>query len=310
MRKNKWWLGLGLLVFFMVGCTQAVAVVNGEKIQREELNKRVEPLKKLYHTQYQMDFAKQENQKTLQRLEKAVLEQMVQEKLLQQEAKKRGIVITEKEVDQAVVAWIEERFPTPGEAEVFLQKQGISQSDLREEGKNQLLVDKLSELVIDEKKLVVEEAEAKNYFTTHQDVYNVPETVRARHILLKDKKKAEKVLLELQAGADFTKAAEKYSEDPGTKDKGGDLGYFTKGQMVPAFEKAVFALKKGEISGMITTEYGYHIIKLEDHKKAQTFSYRELREEVKTQVREEKKKQLWQQFLKTLHEKAEITIYE
>ena len=92
------------------------------------------------------------------------------------------------------------------------------------------------------------------------------ERVRARHILVSTKEEAEKVLKELKAGAKFEDLARKYSKD-GSKEFGGDLGYFTKDEMVPAFSKAAFALKKGEISKPVKTEYGWHIIKLEDRKK-------------------------------------------
>ncbi len=92
------------------------------------------------------------------------------------------------------------------------------------------------------------------------------ERVRARHILVSTKEEAEKVLNELKAGKKFEDLARKYSKD-GSKEFGGDLGYFTKDEMVPAFSRAVFALKVGEISRPVKTEYGWHIIKLEDRKK-------------------------------------------
>ena len=91
------------------------------------------------------------------------------------------------------------------------------------------------------------------------------ERVRARHILVSTKEEAEKVLKELKAGAKFEDLARKYSKD-GSKEFGGDLGYFTRDEMVPEFSKAVFALKKGEVSKPVKTEYGWHIIKLEDRK--------------------------------------------
>ncbi len=92
------------------------------------------------------------------------------------------------------------------------------------------------------------------------------ERVRARHILVSTKAEAEKVLKELKAGAKFEDLAKKYSKD-GSKEFGGDLGYFTYEEMVPEFSKAVFALKKGEVSKPVKTDYGWHIIKLEDRKK-------------------------------------------
>ena len=92
------------------------------------------------------------------------------------------------------------------------------------------------------------------------------ERIRARHILVSTREEAEKILKELKAGAKFEDLARKYSKD-GSKEFGGDLGYFTFDEMVPAFSKAAFALKVGEVSKPVKTEYGWHIIKLEDRKK-------------------------------------------
>ena len=107
-----------------------------------------------------------------------------------------------------------------------------------------------------------------------QQQYSTPEQVRASHILLKTegkddaavKKQAEELLAKVKAGADFAELAKKYSEDEASKAKGGDLDFFRKGQMVPEFDKAAFAMKPGEISDLVKTQFGYHIIKVVDKK--------------------------------------------
>ncbi len=87
--------------------------------------------------------------------------------------------------------------------------------------------------------------------------------VKASHILVKKRSQAEKILEELKKGASFAKLAQKYSECP-SKKQGGDLGWFGRGKMVPEFEKAAFSLKKGELSDIVKTQFGYHIIKMND----------------------------------------------
>lgn len=118
----------------------------------------------------------------------------------------------------------------------------------------------------------------RQYYELHKDEFKSPEMVRARHILIRaersaieeEKKKArlraEDVLKRVKAGEDFSKLAAELSEDPGAKIKGGDLGFFPKGRMVPEFEKVVFEMKPGEVSGIVETPYGYHIIKVEEIK--------------------------------------------
>jgi peptidyl-prolyl cis-trans isomerase D len=120
------------------------------------------------------------------------------------------------------------------------------------------------------------EEDIKQYYTDHESEYNKGKEVKARHILFrlaKDadqateatvKQKAEDVLQKLKAGADFAELAKQYSEDPGTAKNGGDLGFFSKGMMVPEFEEKAFAMNPGDISDLIRTDYGYHILKVDE----------------------------------------------
>jgi len=137
----------------------------------------------------------------------------------------------------------------------------------------------------------VTEKEILSFYEYNNEAYNQPKEVKARHILFKlgedalkeaedkVKKVAKEVLAKARQGGDFASLAEEYSEGP-TKSKGGDLGYFKKGQMIPAFEEVAFKLKKGEISDLVRTQFGYHIIKVEDIKEAATKSLEEVRDEI------------------------------
>ena len=126
--------------------------------------------------------------------------------------------------------------------------------------------------------------------------YTTPEQVRASHVLLKTEGKdeaavraeAEKVLAEVKAGGDFPAIASKYSEDEASKAKGGDLDYFSRGRMVPEFEQAAFALGVGEVSGLVKTQYGFHVIKVTDKKAASVRSIDEVRQQITDQLKWER----------------------
>ena len=143
----------------------------------------------------------------------------------------------------------------------------------------------------------ITDAELQKRYQDNLDSYRVPERVDVRHILIKTqgkpkdqwpqlKAKAETILKELQHGGDFAQLAKKNSEDPGSAEKGGELGWITKGQTVPNFEKAAFSLKPGELSGIVETEYGYHIIQAEQKQPGHVKSF----EEVKPQLLAEAQK--------------------
>ena len=140
-------------------------------------------------------------------------------------------------------------------------------------------------------KVTVTEKEIQSFYEYNTDEYVEPKQVKARHILFKAaqgvkkedeekvRKRAEEVLKKARDGEDFAELAKKYSEGP-TKSKGGDLGYFKEGQMVPAFEKAAFNMKPGEISDLVRTRFGYHIIKVEDVKESITKSLEDVRDKI------------------------------
>jgi peptidyl-prolyl cis-trans isomerase D len=164
-------------------------------------------------------------------------------------------------------------------------------------------------VVIDTAKLAnqvqVTPADLQSYYRDHQDQYRVPEQVNVRHILIKTpepgpdgkvdpaavkaaEKKAEDVLAQLKAGADFATLAKKYSDDKASAVNGGSLGWIQRGRTVPEFEKAAFALKKGETSGIVQSSYGFHIIHLDDKQEAHLKSLDEVKSEIEPIVRQQK----------------------
>lgn len=110
----------------------------------------------------------------------------------------------------------------------------------------------------------VSDADARKLYDDQVKLLKPEEEAQARHILVEDEKLAKEIKDKLKNGGDFAALAKEHSKDPGSKDNGGDLGYFTRGQMVPQFEEAVFTLNKGDVSEPVKTQFGYHVIKLED----------------------------------------------
>ena len=151
-------------------------------------------------------------------------------------------------------------------------------------------------------KVTVSEDEMKSYYDSHKDEFTTPESVHVRHILIKvdkdaseeDKQKArekaEDLLAKIKAGEDFEKVASEFSDDTTTKSKGGDLGFITKGRVVKQFEDAAFALKPGEVSGVIETAFGYHIIKVDEKKDESIEPYETAKESIKQKLLKERLK--------------------
>ncbi len=159
------------------------------------------------------------------------------------------------------------------------------------------------------------------YYNAHKKEFENPEMVKARHILIavkpnateEEKKaaltKAEGILDKAKKGEDFAKLASEYSDDPGSKAKGGDLGFFTQGSMVGKFEQAAFALKPGEISPVVETEFGYHIIKVEERKAAEQQPYESVKEQVKAKATQAIQQERLNAFLEKAMKDAKVTFY-
>lgn len=166
----------------------------------------------------------------------------------------------------------------------------------------------LQYIIIDPKKqldgVTVTADEVQKYYERHLDQYEIPEQAKAAHILIrlpqdagealrKEKRAtAEKILARAKGGEDFASLARTLSEDPGSAPRGGDLGFFQRGTMVPAFEQAVFSLKAGEIGDLVETQFGYHIVRVEQHHDARVRPLSEVSDQVQAGARQEKGRQL------------------
>jgi peptidyl-prolyl cis-trans isomerase C len=181
-------------------------------------------------------------------------------------------------------------------------------------------------------KVITEDA-VRSYYDAHKDGFTTPEMIRCRHILVtptedkdldnekKDdaktdqeaKAKIERLLAEIKKGADFAQLAREYSEDPASGRNGGDLGFFPKGRMVKPFDEAAFALQVGQVSDVVKTQYGYHIIKLEEKKPAEAQTLDQVRPRILQALQRDKKDELDKRFealADELRKKYPVTVNE
>ena len=150
--------------------------------------------------------------------------------------------------------------------------------------------------------------DVNQYYLTHADEFQQEKQVKARHILLKDKKEAEKLVAKLQKGADFATLARDHSTCPSAA-QGGDLGFFTRNRMVKEFADAAFALKKDEISPPVKTKFGYHIIQVVEIKEKSTRSLDEVRTTIENKIAQEKKSQVFKEYIDGLKKKLKIVLH-
>lgn len=157
-----------------------------------------------------------------------------------------------------------------------------------------------------EEKAKVDDAEVRAFFDKNADKFTIGTKVRASHILVDTEDQGKKIRERIRKGESFAKMAETLSKDKGSAIKGGDLGYFGSGQMVPEFEQAVMSLKIGEISEPVKSRFGYHIIQLTDVKKGEIASFEQTKEAIKRQLLAEKQKGLIDSYIGNLMKKTDI----
>lgn len=148
-------------------------------------------------------------------------------------------------------------------------------------------------------------AELKTYYDKNLKEFRQPKKVRARHILLKDKKQAEEIRQRLLKGEDFATLAKKFSTGP-SKSRGGDLGFFTKEQMVKEFSDMAFSLKPKEISPVVKTKFGYHIIRVDEIKEGRQQSFDEVKDSLRNKIRAERKNKYFNSFVSELRKQTKV----
>jgi foldase protein PrsA len=228
---------------------------------------------------------------------------MVQGMLIDQYAADSHLQISDADV-QKKEDDIKSKYP-PGQFEQILKTQNLTEDDVKRILRQQLVVEKAVGANVH-----ISDKEIADYIAKNHPTLDTAQQVRARHILVADRATADKVEGLLKAGGSFADLAKKYSTDPSSKDKGGELGFFIRGQMVPSFSAVAFSQKIGVISPPVKSPFGWHIIQVEEKKPAQIANMANSKDKVKEILTQQQDQQQIPQFLAELRRKATITIYD
>jgi peptidyl-prolyl cis-trans isomerase C len=289
-----------------------VAVVNGGKITEQTLEKEVDRMTQQYAGRVDPSYLTSMRR----RFRKEALEHIINRKLLLETAEKEGITTTKEDVLLRLSTIMENM----GSEENFrerLKTLDITENELKMELEEGIRI----ELLIDTKvssDQPIQESELRAFYENNKQMFEKPEQVKASHILItvdKDdpedikaekRKRLEGILIEIIQGADFGEMAAQYSDCP-SKSNHGDLGYFGRGRMVPEFEEAAFALETGEVSDIVETQFGYHIIKVTDHQQARIIPFEEAQYDIESQIEGHKREEAIGAYIEKLRSEATIS---
>jgi foldase protein PrsA len=233
-----------------------------------------------------------------------VVDQLLEELVMLQGAEEEGVTVEQEKRDQAfdeVQTSLESRFGDKAKLDEALKKAKITLDDVREVVDRNLKLQELYNKVTAE--VTVTPEDVSLYYEEHKAEMELPEQVRASHILVDEEKLALELRDRLEKGEDFAALAKEYSTD-GSAAGGGDLGYFSRGRMVQEFEDAAFTTPVGEISPVVKTEFGYHIIQVTDKKPAHIMSLEEVRPFLEPMLEGQKKDEAFTAYVDSLKDKV------
>ncbi len=252
-------------------------------------------------------------------IDEGILNRLIEDRIILQEAKNKGIEANEEEINAWIQAFKEENALTQEEFEKMLADEGLNIEDYKEIARNNLIALKLINLNIDSK-VVITDKDIESYYNEHKNKFiKKPATVEVEAIFLRLKKDASvteitdlkqrslKILYMLKQGANFDLLVDEYSDEP-LKSQAGRLGEFTEGQLIPALERKVFSMKKGEISEPVWANDGVYILRLIDKKDITYKSIEEVRSEIYSILFDQKREKLFNDWIKNLWEKYSVKI--
>jgi peptidyl-prolyl cis-trans isomerase C len=314
------YLLIGVAIFVVVGCDPAEPAANVDSQARKVVTFEGGDV-----TQGELDeFAERNGFGNLskddpqyQTAVQQIMPQLVGIEIAKAYAQEQNITVSDEEVDQEI-AKIKEQVGDQARSsgqdmsnqeayEQALKQNNITEDQLREDIRENLPVQKVQERVTGD--AAPSDKEIQNYYEKNKEAqFTTPEQRCVRHILFnKDQKeKAEDVKQKLENGGDFAKLAKEYSQDPGSAEKGGDLGCLGKGETVPEFEQAAFGAKQGEIVGPVKTEFGYHILKVTDVKTEQARSLQEVESQIRSQLATEKQSEAFNKWIEEQKKERDV----
>jgi foldase protein PrsA len=270
-------------IWFFASTDKTVASVGGTKITATQLHTKLEQMQG-----------------------KDVLKRMIDDQVIRNQAKSLKLEVSDKEIQDEIDKLVKDKFSgDKAQFEKALKDYNTTLADLKSDITTTLLAKKIAT-----KDVTVSDQEIKDYYDKNKETLGEPAQAHARHILVKDEAKAKELYDKLKANPnDFEKLAKENTEDTGSKDKGGDLGFFGKGQMVPEFEKVAFEAKVNEINAPVKSEFGYHIIQVLERKEAKVPTLEESKAKIAETLKEQKAKQ-YPDLINELRTKEKINISE
>ena len=293
--------------------TEKVAIVNGTTIDKNEYERELAR----YKEQMKARGVKVDDS-NMPQLKKEILDNIIGMILMYQASKENGITIEQTSVDDQL-GQLKSQYPDEAKFKEALAELNITEDVIKEQINRGMAIQKFIKQNFVEK-TVISDDEIKAFYDNNPDKFKKPESVRASHILIRvepnadesvkkaAKEKIEAAQARLKAGEDFAALAKEVSQCP-SKEKGGDLGFFSKGQMVKPFEEAAFSLETGVVSDIVETQFGYHLIKVTEKQKAGLFTLDEVKEDLKHYLTEAKIQKDISDYVNTLRDKAKIEIF-
>ena len=293
---------------------RVVAVVNEEVITLSEVDRVIAPfLKEAVKAEDRL-----ERKEQLNRIRRQALDTLIEEKLLDYEIKKAGMKVTPREVEAIVDDIKKQNKATQQDLEMALAKEGMTFEQYKTQIEKRILRTKLVQWSA-KVEPQASEKQLRDFYEQNAERYKTPETFRPAHILFgipkeappekvqEVRKKCQEVLERIRKGEDFGEMALLYSQDPSAKERG-DLGYFKKGELLPAFEKELNRLRVGEVGGIIRTEFGFHLIKLLDRRGGTPMPFEEAKARVQREYFESEMDRAVRRYITSLKEKSVIDI--
>jgi parvulin-like peptidyl-prolyl isomerase len=287
-----------------------VAVVNDEVVTQSELDRQLAPIYQSFKKQYKgPEFFTQMSKARVQ-----VLNQMIEDKLVLQEARDKKVKASDAEVNQKIDEF-RERFRSPNDFQEFLDGQGITLSKLKQRYSDMVLIQKMHAMAV-RARIVVSPLEAKRFYEEHPEEFETPKSYFVRSITIRKKpddhgasqQKLEDLRGKIIRGeTEFAEAAIQHSEDTHAEE-GGDMGALAKGQFIPHLEEAIFKLKSGEMTVVLESEIGYHVFKMDAIEEAKTAGFEEVKDKIEGMLYYQKSKEKFDKWITKLREDAYISI--
>jgi peptidyl-prolyl cis-trans isomerase C/foldase protein PrsA len=278
-----------------------VATVNGEVLSRADFEQEL--------GRELASSANESGQHTPEDVEpykRALLETLISRMVLLQDARTHNITVSPEEVDRGVLR-LSSDYPAGNFNDVLAQGQ-LSMAELKAREATRLTIEKLFTNHVYTRVAVTEE-ELRAYYAAHEAEFSEPEQVRAAQIVVKGIDEARRVQAQLKSGKKFADLARKYSLSADAK-VGGDLGFFPRGQMPPAFDQVVFYLSPGQVSDVVETEYGYHLFRVLEKKSGRKLEFSEVRDQVEAKLLAQRRAEAQETYEKEQRAKAQVWVNE